>query len=95
MSAAPTSVLAADVVDRWLTTSWTQAGLVALSTVAIFATVIALTRIVGLRSFSKMSSFDFAMTVAVGSVMASTATSPTTTLLNGMLGLAIFYLVRW
>lgn len=36
-------------------------------------TMIGLTpRIVGLRSFSKMSAADFAMTVAVGSLFAST-----------------------
>ncbi|MHA6346883.1 DUF421 domain-containing protein [Roseivivax sp. CAU 1761] len=34
--------------------------------------VIALTRLNGLRSFSKMSSFDFALTVALGSVLATT-----------------------
>ncbi|PZX17105.1 uncharacterized protein DUF421 [Palleronia aestuarii] len=33
--------------------------------------VIALTRINGLRSFSKMSGFDFALTVAKGSILAS------------------------
>lgn len=40
--------------------------------------VIALTRANGLRSFSKMSSYDFAITVAKGSVLASAvlATSP-------------------
>ncbi|WP_108482832.1 DUF421 domain-containing protein [Oceaniglobus ichthyenteri] len=34
--------------------------------------VIALTRVNGLRSFSKMTSFDFALTVATGSIIAST-----------------------
>lgn len=33
--------------------------------------VIVLTRIVGLRSFSKMTTFDFVMTVAMGSLMAT------------------------
>lgn len=33
--------------------------------------VIALTRLNGLRSFAKMSAFDFALTVATGSVLAS------------------------
>ena len=35
-----------------------------------FAYVILLTRIVGLRSFSKMTNFDFVMTVASGTVLA-------------------------
>ncbi len=83
-----------DAASRWLSSSWDDAGMVAVSTAVIFATVIALTRLTGLRSFSKMSSFDFAMTVAIGSVMASTATSPGTTLVNGMIGLAFFYGVQ-
>jgi uncharacterized membrane protein YcaP (DUF421 family) len=32
--------------------------------------IIALTRVVGLRSFSKMTTFDFVMTVAMGSLLA-------------------------
>lgn len=36
------------------------------------AAVIALTRLNGLRSFSKMTSFDFALTVATGSIIAAT-----------------------
>lgn len=38
--------------------------------------IIALTRLNGLRSFSKMSGFDFVITVATGSVLASTIMSP-------------------
>jgi len=35
--------------------------------------IVALTRIVGLRSFSKMTTFDFVMTVATGSLLAGAA----------------------
>lgn len=94
MNPSVPSVLASGTAEQWLGSSWVEAGLVALSGLIIFATVILFTRIVGLRSFSKMSSFDFAMTVAVGSLMASTATSPSTTLLNGVIGLGVFYLAQ-
>jgi uncharacterized membrane protein YcaP (DUF421 family) len=87
-------VLAASVPTQWLGSSWMQAAMVAVSTVAIFAAVIALTRLAGLRSFSQMSSFDFAMTVAIGSLMASTASSPSTTLVNGTLALTLLYVVQ-
>ncbi len=56
----------------------------------IYALIILYTRIFGLRSFSKMSSFDFAMTIAVGSLLASTAVSKGTTVLQG--GVALFSL---
>ncbi len=40
-------------------------------TVVMIVVVIVLTRIQGLRSFSKMSIFDFAMTIATGSLVAT------------------------
>ncbi len=43
--------------------------------VAALAWVVVLARIVGLRSFAKMSAFDFVATVATGSLLASAATS--------------------
>ncbi|WP_318640132.1 DUF421 domain-containing protein [Flavobacterium ardleyense] len=42
-----------------------------LATIIIFIVVIVLTRLSGKRSFSKMSSFDFASTIAIGSIIAS------------------------
>lgn len=54
-------------------TSWADAGLVAVSAVGMLAAVIAAVRITGLRSFAKMSSFDFAVTVATGSILGSVA----------------------
>jgi uncharacterized membrane protein YcaP (DUF421 family) len=44
---------------------------IALTAVAVYAAVLLYTRLAGLRSFAKMSSFDFAMTVAIGSIVAS------------------------
>lgn len=44
-----------------------------VAAVGIYLFVIVATRISGLRSFSKMSAFDFAMTVAVGSLVAAAA----------------------
>lgn len=37
----------------------------------VFTIVIVITRVFGLRTFAKMSSFDFASTIAVGSVLAA------------------------
>ena len=42
-----------------------------IATFIIFFVVILLTRLSGKRSFSKMSSFDFASTIAIGSIIAS------------------------
>ena len=48
----------------------------------------------GKRSFSKMSSFDFAMTVAIGSVIATTILSKSVSLWQGAVGLAAVYLLQ-
>lgn len=56
-----------------LGTSWTDLTVIVLGAVGVYLTVIALTRLAGPRSLAKMSSFDFAATVAVGSTVASVA----------------------
>lgn len=45
-------------------------------TALVVAFLIVLTRLNGLRSFSKMSSFDFALTVATGSLIAASILGP-------------------
>lgn len=54
-----------------------------------------LTRLTGLRSFLKMSSFDFAITVAIGSVVASTLLAEDPSLLAGAFGLTVLYGMQW
>lgn len=46
-----------------------------LSSLAVFW-VVAVVRVVGLRAFSKMTAFDFVVTVAVGSLLASASQAP-------------------
>ncbi|WP_272021974.1 DUF421 domain-containing protein [Olleya namhaensis] len=43
----------------------------------LFVVIIILTRIIGLRSFAKFTAYDFAFTIAIGSVISSTLTSST------------------
>ncbi len=64
---------------------------VIIGTLGIYLAVILYTRLAGLRSFSKMSSFDFAVTVAIGSVLASTLLLEDVTLLQGIVALALLY----
>lgn len=65
-----------------------------LSATAIYCTVILLTRIAGKRSFSKMSSFDFAMTIAIGSIIGSTLLLASVNLITGIAGLVSVYLLQ-
>ncbi len=81
-------------MDKLFSISEEGAILVFLSTLGIYLSVIVLTRICGKRSFSKMSSFDFAMTVAVGSIIATTVLSSTVSLVEGVIGLSSIYLLQ-
>lgn len=56
-----------------MTASWQELAGAAIAALIIYLVVIMATRVAGLRSFSKMSSFDFAMTVAIGSLIAAAA----------------------
>jgi len=76
------------------TITWTSVALMAVTAVGIYLAVILLTRISGKRSFSKMSSFDFAMTVAVGSIISTTILSSTVNLIEGISGLTMVYLLQ-
>ena len=84
-----------DLLREWMGTAWYEALLILLSVIGIYYAVILYTRIFGLRSFSKMSSFDFAATVAVGSTVATTITTPKPTLAHGAIALFCLYLVQW
>lgn len=77
----PAAVRCAMVSDE-LWTSLGDGAMVLLSGVLILTAVIAIIRIVGLRSLSKMSSFDFVVTVAIGSIIAS-VTATSTPVANG------------
>lgn len=78
------------MISQWLGTSWLQAGLVVLSTLGAYLAVIVVIRLNGIRSFSKMSSFDFATTVATGSLVATVAVS-SSSLANGAIALVTMY----
>ena len=75
-------------MENWMTASMPILGKVLISIIAIFTVMIIITRISGLRTFAKMSSFDFASTIAVGSVLASIILNPDQSLLKGGIALA-------
>lgn len=79
------------MIEIWLLTTGSVVGLILTSTLFIYVLAVLLTRVNGLRTFSKMSSFDFAITVAVGTVVASTALAPTPSLLEGGVALATLF----
>ena len=69
--------------------------LISLATAAgIMFAVWGVARVAGLRTFAKMSAFDFASTVAVGSIMASTIMSNDAPLLRAAISIAAVVAVQ-
>ena len=81
-------------MKKWFSTDMESLFALSVTALAIYIAVIVFTRIFEKRSFSKMSSFDFAMTVAVGSLIATTVLSKSVSLLEGVAGLFVVYLYQ-
>ncbi len=78
----------------WLIASWASLARIAASTVVIFLWLILTIRITGLRTFSKMASVDFAVTIASGAVLATTVTSTSTSVVEGAVALSVLLAVQ-
>ncbi len=81
-------------MEKWFKWDWTSLLAIIITAIGIYVAVIIFTRLAGKRSFSKMSSFDFAMTVAVGSIIATTVLSKSVSLWDGVIGLAAIYFLQ-
>ena len=79
---------------RWIFNDFDSIGITLVTTLGIYLTVITITRINGLRTFAKMSSFDFAITIAIGSLMASTILSPQNSLVKGIVALVFLIMLQ-
>lgn len=78
----------------WLTASWQSTAQISASAVLIFLWLLLTIRVTGLRTFSKMASIDFAVTIAAGAVLASTVTSSATTVVEGAVALATLLAIQ-
>lgn len=82
-------------MEKWILTTESTIIFIIISAIVTYISVILLTRIFGKRSFSKMSSFDFACTIAIGSIIASTLLSSSVSLIEGIVGLTIIYVSQF
>ena len=80
--------------EKWFAIEWQQALGISLSALGLYGGLIVFTRLMGLRSFSKLSSYDFAMTVAIGSILASTILSDSPSLAQGLVAVAVLFLIQ-
>ena len=87
------AVIGADA-ESWLFTSWSTVGWIMLSGLLMLLIVVAFIRLTGLRSLAKMSSFDFAVTVAIGSILGSVVAS-SSSIADGALAIGSLLAVQW
>ncbi|PTX44672.1 uncharacterized protein DUF421 [Christiangramia gaetbulicola] len=81
-------------MEKWFQFKEIDLLAIVLTAIGIYLATIIFTRLAGKRSFSKMSSFDFAMTVALGSMIATTVLSKSVSLWDGVVGLGIIYVLQ-
>ncbi len=79
----------------WISTDVVSLVMVTVSALGVYAALLISTRLSGLRSFSKMSGFDFAITVALGSLIATTIVSKTPSMLTGAFAIIVLYGLQW
>ena len=81
-------------MSDWFTADPASLVAIAVSAVAVYAAVLVYTRLAGLRSFAKMSSFDFAMTVAVGSMLAASVLNESPSLPQALVGIGMIFALQ-
>lgn len=78
--------------SEWVGTDLATVMGVAASACVTYLLIIVYVRVTGLRSLSKMTATDFAMTVAVGSLFATTIATPSPTLLTAAVAFGMLFL---
>ncbi|MGB3464881.1 MAG: hypothetical protein WBA74_06420, partial [Cyclobacteriaceae bacterium] len=78
-----------EFLDSYVWTEMKPIYAIILSAVMIYLVLIVSTRIAGKRSFSKMSSFDFAITISIGSIIAATILNQSVKIVQGIVGLVV------
>ena len=75
--------------------SWGGLGRVLLVGIFAYAAVVLMLRVSGKRTLSKMNAFDFVVTIALGSTLASLLLSKDVPLAEGLLALALLIALQW
>jgi len=78
----------------WIMTDASTLALIGLSVLLTVGALIGLNRLFGLRSFSKLSGFDFAITVAFGSILAGTVMADDPPVFQGVGALLCLFIIQ-
>lgn len=86
-------------MEKIFFTSWTSIGRTLLIGVLAYVGLIILLRVSGKRTLSKMNAFDFVVTVALGSTLATVLLNKSVALADGLAALALLiglqFVITW
>lgn len=71
-------------MSQWIEVSWRTLAFMALTTTLMYAFMLVSVRIAGRRTLAQISAFDVLVTIALGTILSSTALSRTPALLQGV-----------
>lgn len=74
---------------EWIVGSWRSLGFVALSTVLIYGSVVLGLRVGERRTLTELTAYDFAVAVALGSIIGRTATEPRPSYVQGLTAMVV------
>jgi len=75
--------------------SWSSLGRTVLAGIVAYIALVVFLRVSGKRTLAKLNAFDFVVTVAIGSTLASVLTSRSLPLANGVLALALLIALQY
>ena len=81
-------------MSDWFGSSWETVAYVIVSTVAIYCSSLIAIRVAGRRPVAQLSSFDIVVTIALGSLIASTAVSRDPSYAQGITAVATLLLLQ-
>ncbi|MDP9071472.1 MAG: DUF421 domain-containing protein [Actinomycetota bacterium] len=81
-------------MGEWFGASWSTIGWVSASTAAIYLSALLAVRLAGRRTLAQMSAFDVVVTIALGTLVSSTALSNTPSYLQGMAALVTLLVLQ-
>ena len=82
------------MIPDWLFSGTTPLLWVGLCTVVLYCLIILFARLSGVRSFAEMSTFDIAVTIALGSLLASVVVSKNPPLAQGAMAVITLYALQ-
>ena len=81
-------------MDLALWSSWEQLAGTAVATAIVYVCAVAAVRIAGRRTLTQLSAYDVVVTIAIGSLVASTALPSDATVADGVVVLLTFLLLQ-